>query len=133
VLIFKLIHFESASEFPHETLEFLDFHFVFDLLVGNCPKVLSEISLVLELGYPLQIFVIEFEIAVDDFLEEQFVVLYEGVQTVLGFQGSVVGVSRVGDLLTQVVNDFIKCAEMRNILANQGFGIRVPSFLHQVE
>lgn len=133
MLILALVYFKATSELIHEGLEFPDFELVLDFLVGNIPEVCVEFRFIFNFCNPLQVFVIEFEIAIHYLLEKHLVVLHKCIKPVLCIQSDLIGVSRVGDFLSQAIYDLIECFEMRNILADKGFWVGITSFLHQIE
>jgi hypothetical protein len=121
VLILGLVYFKASSELIHEGVEFPDFESVLDFFVSNGSEVFFQICFVLYFRYPLQVFIIEFEIAIHYLLEKQLIILHKGSKPVFGIEGDLIGMSRVGDFLSQSIYDLIECFEMRNILADQGF------------
>jgi hypothetical protein len=48
----------------------------------------------------LQVFIIEFEIAIHYLLEKQLIILHKGSKPVFGIEGDLIGMSRVGDFLS---------------------------------
>lgn len=133
MLILGLVYFGAPTEFVHEPLKFLNLHFVLNLFVGNYSKVLTQFGLIFKLCDPLQVFVIEFKIAIDYLLEKHLVVLHKGVQSGLCIKGYLIRMSRVGYFLPQPAYDLIKCFEMWNVFADDSLWIRVSSLFHQIE
>ncbi len=121
MLILALVYFKATSELVHEGFEFPDFELVLNFLVGNASEVCVEFRFIFYFCHPLQIFVIEFEIAIHYLLEKHLVVLHKCIKPVLCIESDLIGVYRVGDLLSQTIYDLIECFEMRNILADEGF------------
>jgi hypothetical protein len=133
VLILGLVYFKATSELVHESLEFPDFQLVFQFFVSDHPEIGIQFWLVFYLSNPLHVFVIEFEIAIHYLLEKHLVVLHEGVKPGFCIECDIFWVSGVGDFLSEPVYDLIESFEMGNILTDEGFGISVSSFFHEIE
>ena len=87
MLIFGFVYFKATYEVVHEPLKFVDLGSVLQLSVGNVTEVGGDIGLIFELCEPLQVFVIDFEIGIYNFLEKHLVVLHKGVESGLCVKG----------------------------------------------
>ncbi len=133
MLILGLINFKAPSKLVHECLKFLYLNFVLNLFVSNHSKVLTQFRFIFKFCDPLEIFVIEFEIAIDNLLEKHLIILHKCIQSGLCIEGYLIWMSRVGYFLSKSVYDLIKWFEMRNVFTYHTLRIWISSLFHQIE
>ena len=75
--------------------------------------------------------IIEFEESLSKLEEEEVVVVDEGGDAGLGVEGGVVGVSLVGDFVSEVVDNLFKGFEMSDVFTDELLGVCVWFFVHE--
>lgn len=131
MLIIVFIIFQIISKLSKIALKFFDFGSVFKLFRFNlhheCLKVLS-LCFLFDEG---KIFVIKFEVGFNKFHKKQIVIADKSCQSCFCIYGCCLWMTFIGDLLTQIADDFVECLEVGYVLADDGFGIGVGFLSHE--
>lgn len=131
MLIVVLINLQVFFELSKITLKLFNLLPIFEFLGLELHEeglyVLS-FSFLIDVG---DVLIIEFEVSLNKLHEKQVIIADKGCQSGLGVDSGSLGVSFIGNLISQVGDDFIEGLEMGDILADNGFCVGVYFLPHQ--